>query len=94
MPRCTMGFIEVPTVFEVTVDVMRRYSGCPLLAVQDSTSPAESRIQSARDVTVPAASVYPDSDKIAVWTGIRDEDLMVRRSSGVSYYEGEVSSDQ
>jgi uncharacterized cupin superfamily protein len=40
-------------------------------------------------VSHPAASVYPDSDKIGIWTGNRDDDLMVRRSSGVDYYAGE-----
>jgi uncharacterized cupin superfamily protein len=39
----------------------------------------------------PGASVYPDSDKIGIWTGgDRSDDLMVRRSSGVDYYDGEV----
>jgi len=37
----------------------------------------------------PAATVYPDSDKIAVWTGNKDDDLMSYRSSGVEYFEGE-----
>ncbi len=37
----------------------------------------------------PAATVYPDSDKIAIHTGNREDDLMVRRSSGVGYYDGE-----
>ena len=36
-----------------------------------------------------AATVYPDSDKIGIWTGNRDDDAMVRRSSRVGYYEGE-----
>jgi uncharacterized cupin superfamily protein len=40
-------------------------------------------------VTTPAASVYPDSNKIAIWTGNRDDDMLVRRSSGVDYYDGE-----
>ena len=40
-------------------------------------------------VKVPAATVYPDSDKIGIWTGNRDDDLMVRRASGVDYYAGE-----
>ena len=39
----------------------------------------------------PAVTVYPDSDKIGVWTGSdRTDDIMVRRGSGVGYYEGEV----
>ena len=36
-----------------------------------------------------AASVYPDSDKIAIWTGNDDDDLIVRRTSGVDYWDGE-----
>jgi hypothetical protein len=37
-----------------------------------------------------AATAYPDSDKIGVFTGIKDENVMVRRSSDVGYYDGEV----
>ena len=36
-----------------------------------------------------AASVYPDSGKIAIWTGIDGDDLIVRRTSGVDYWDGE-----
>jgi uncharacterized cupin superfamily protein len=38
----------------------------------------------------PAASVYPDSDKIGVWTAGKADDLIVRRSSGVGYWDGET----
>jgi uncharacterized cupin superfamily protein len=41
------------------------------------------------NVVVPTATVYPDSDKIGVWTGNRADDIMVRRSSGVPYFDGE-----
>jgi uncharacterized cupin superfamily protein len=41
-------------------------------------------------VTQPAATVYPDSDKIAMWTGNRDDDLIAHRSSGVDYWLGEI----
>ncbi len=41
-------------------------------------------------VTYPAATVYPDSDKIGVWTGNREDDLIARRSSGVDYFDGET----
>jgi uncharacterized cupin superfamily protein len=41
-------------------------------------------------VEYPAATVYPDSDKIAVWTGNKDDDLIMRRSSGVDYFDGET----
>ena len=37
----------------------------------------------------PAATVYPDSDKIAVWTGNSEDDLIAERSSGVDYWRGE-----
>lgn len=39
----------------------------------------------------PAVAVYPDSDKIGVWTGHEDDQLMVRRADGhVAYYDGEA----
>ncbi len=41
-------------------------------------------------VVHPSATVYPDSDKIGVWTGDEQTDLIVRRSSGVEYYDGEA----
>jgi uncharacterized cupin superfamily protein len=57
------------------------------------------RIENSTDETVrifmysnvmhPAATVYPDSDKIGIWTGNPDDDVMVKRSSHVEYYEGE-----
>ena len=40
-------------------------------------------------VVVPTATAYPDSDKVAVWTGDKAEDLIVGRSSAVDYYDGE-----
>lgn len=44
------------------------------------------------DVVHPAATVYPDSDKIGIWTGNPDDNVMVRRSSDVPYYEGESNA--
>jgi uncharacterized cupin superfamily protein len=41
-------------------------------------------------VVVPTATVYPDSDKIGIWTGNADDDVVVRRSSGVDYWHGEA----
>jgi uncharacterized cupin superfamily protein len=40
-------------------------------------------------VVVPTATVYPDSDKVGIWTGDPETDVMVRRDSNVDYYEGE-----
>jgi uncharacterized cupin superfamily protein len=38
----------------------------------------------------PTATVYPDSDKVGIWTGNPDDDVMVRKDSKVGYYDGEV----
>jgi uncharacterized cupin superfamily protein len=38
----------------------------------------------------PAATVYPDSDKIGVWTGNPNDNVIVHRSSKVDYYSGET----
>jgi uncharacterized cupin superfamily protein len=40
-------------------------------------------------IALPGATVYPDSDKVGVWTGNKDDDVMVHRSSGVDYFHGE-----
>jgi hypothetical protein len=40
-------------------------------------------------VNTPAASVYPDSDKVAIWTGNDADNVLVRRSSAVAYWDGE-----
>ncbi|MDP9257650.1 MAG: cupin domain-containing protein [Actinomycetota bacterium] len=38
----------------------------------------------------PAVAVYPDSGKIGVFTGNEEDDLLVRKSSGVDYWDGET----
>ena len=39
----------------------------------------------------PAVSVYPDSDKIGVWPGNSDDEVMLRRADGrANYFDGEV----
>jgi uncharacterized cupin superfamily protein len=43
-------------------------------------------------VNHPAATVYPDSDKVAIWTGNQTDDLVTTRSSSVDYWFGEVDS--
>jgi uncharacterized cupin superfamily protein len=47
------------------------------------------RVLMFSDVRTPAATVYPDSDKIGIWTGNKADNLIVRRSSGVGYFDGE-----
>ena len=41
------------------------------------------------NVVLPTATVYPDSDKIGVWTGNTADDLIAPRSAGVDYWHGE-----
>jgi uncharacterized cupin superfamily protein len=55
----------------------------------DSDAPA--RIMMWSEIVHPSATAYPDSDKVAIWTGVEGESLIVRRSSEVEYYEGEVT---
>jgi uncharacterized cupin superfamily protein len=39
----------------------------------------------------PAVAVYPDSDKIGVWTPGKKDNVMLRRADGnVDYYDGET----
>jgi uncharacterized cupin superfamily protein len=40
-------------------------------------------------VVHPAATVYPDSGKVAVWTGNHADDLIARRESNVGYWDRE-----
>jgi uncharacterized cupin superfamily protein len=48
------------------------------------------RVLMFSQVATPGATVYPDSDKIGIWTGNRDDDLLARRSSNVDYFDGEA----
>jgi uncharacterized cupin superfamily protein len=54
----------------------------------DSDTPA--RVLMWSTVVLPTASVYPDSEKVGVWTGNKDDDVMVRRESAVEYFDGET----
>lgn len=43
------------------------------------------------NLVFPTATVYPDSDKIGIWTDAKQTDKhMARRSAGLDYYDGEV----
>ena len=39
-------------------------------------------------VVVPTATTYPDSDKVGIWTGNPEDDVIVPRSAGVDYWAG------
>ena len=54
----------------------------------DSDEPA--RVLMWSQIAYPTATAYPDSGKVGVYTGDKAEDLIVRRSSKVDYYDGEV----
>jgi uncharacterized cupin superfamily protein len=55
-----------------------------------NTTEATVRVLMFSTRTSPAVAVYPDSDKIGIFTGNKDEDVMVRRSSNVDYWDGEA----
>ena len=42
----------------------------------------------------PAVSVYPDSDKIGVWPGDAENDLVFKRRTAVPWSEGEEGWEQ
>jgi uncharacterized cupin superfamily protein len=48
------------------------------------------RVLMFSNVAFPAVTVYPDSDKVGVWTGNEHDDVVVRRESGVDYFDGEA----
>ncbi len=56
------------------------------------TNHAEStaRVLMFSTVRLPAATVYPDSDKVGIWTPGENGRLVVRRSSAVDYWDGEI----
>jgi uncharacterized cupin superfamily protein len=47
------------------------------------------RVLMFSEVRYPAATVYPDSDKVGIWTGNPDDDVTVPRGAGVPYFHGE-----
>lgn len=54
----------------------------------DTDAPA--RVLMFSTVVIPTATVYPDSDKVGVWTGDPEADVIVRRESRVDYFDGEA----
>jgi uncharacterized cupin superfamily protein len=51
------------------------------------------RVLMFSNVKHPAVTIYPDSDKVGVWTGNDADDLITTRSSGVDYWFGEGDSE-
>lgn len=54
----------------------------------DSDADVRVLMFSTRDV--PAVAVYPDSNKIGVWTGNADDDVLAIRPPKADYWDGEV----
>jgi uncharacterized cupin superfamily protein len=57
-----------------------------------NTTDATVRVLMFSSRTHPAVAVYPDSGKVGVFTGNKADDLMVRKTSGVDYFDGETGS--
>ena len=55
-----------------------------------NTTDATVRVLMFSTRTHPAVAVYPDSGKVGVFTGNKADDLMVRKTSGVDYFDGET----
>jgi uncharacterized cupin superfamily protein len=56
-----------------------------------NTSSEPSRAVMFSSAREPAVAVYPDSDKIGVWPGNKDDHVMLRRADGhVPYFDGET----
>jgi uncharacterized cupin superfamily protein len=58
-------------------------------AVRNDTY-STARVLMFSDASPVAATVYPDSDKIAIWTGNDADDIVVKRASAVDYWDGET----
>jgi uncharacterized cupin superfamily protein len=52
-------------------------------------SDAPARVLMWSNVVFPTSTVYPDSDKVGVWTEDESEEIVVPRSARVDYYDGE-----
>jgi uncharacterized cupin superfamily protein len=48
------------------------------------------RVLMFSNVVQPTATVYPDSDKVGIWTGDSETEGTFRRESKVDYYDGET----
>jgi uncharacterized cupin superfamily protein len=55
--------------------------------LNESDEPA--RVLMWSNVVFPTSTVYPDSDKVGVWTEDESEEIVVPRSAAVDYYHGE-----
>jgi uncharacterized cupin superfamily protein len=54
-----------------------------------NASDEPARVMMWSEVVVPAITVYPDSDKVGIWTGEKSDDMLAPRAAAVDYYHGE-----
>ena len=55
-----------------------------------SSGDSTARVMMFSSARQPSVAVYPDSDKIGVWPGNADDEVMLRREDGqVGYWDGE-----
>ena len=50
------------------------------------------RVLMFSDIVYPTATIYPDSDKVGVWTEDRADNVMLRRTPALDYYDGETAA--
>jgi uncharacterized cupin superfamily protein len=55
-----------------------------------NTTEEPARVLMFSTVVVPSATVYPDSEKIGIWTGDPETTVITRRSANLDYYDGEA----
>jgi len=54
----------------------------------EGTEPVRMVMLSTKDE--PAWTIYPDSNKIGIWTGRREEHVLARLGESLDYYDGET----
>jgi uncharacterized cupin superfamily protein len=59
-----------------------------------NASPSPARTLMFSSASVPAVSVYPDSNKIGVWPGNEQDELIFRRDTAVPWSDGEQGSEE
>jgi uncharacterized cupin superfamily protein len=52
------------------------------------------RVLMFSNVDYPAVTIYPDSDKVGVYTAGGQDDLITTRASAVDYWHGETAADE
>jgi uncharacterized cupin superfamily protein len=71
-------------------EIARFPAGPPGAHKVSARGQASARVMMFSSAREPAVAVYPDSDKIGVWPGNPDDQVILRRADGaVDYFDGE-----